>query len=114
MFRHAGAVSRLPDDAMAAGHRDAAYLMHPIAVWEDPAQSARHISWCRELCAAMRPHTTGGVYLNMMMDEGESRVRAGYSAAKYRRLVALKDKYDPDNRFSVNQNIGPSRGEGRR
>jgi hypothetical protein len=109
MFRHGGAVSRLADDAMAAGHRDAAYMMHPIAVWEDPADSDRHISWCRNLCAAMRPHTTGGVYLNMTMDEGEGRVRNGYSSAKFRRLVALKDKYDPDNLFRVNHNIKPSR-----
>jgi FAD/FMN-containing dehydrogenase len=109
MFRHGGAVSRVADDAMAAGHRDAAYMMHPIAVWEDPADSDRHISWCRGLCAAMRPHTTGGVYLNMTMDEGQVRVRDGYSPAKYRRLVALKDKYDLDNLFRVNQNIKPSR-----
>jgi hypothetical protein len=109
MFRHGGAVSRLPEDATAAGHRDAAYMMHPIAVWDDPADSDRHISWCRGLCDAMRPHTTGGVYLNMTMDEGEDRVRAGYGHAKYERLVALKDKYDPGNLFSVNQNIKPSR-----
>jgi FAD/FMN-containing dehydrogenase len=108
MFRNGGAVGRVPDDAMAAGHRDAAYLMHPIAVWDDPADSEQHISWCRDLCSAMRPHTTGGVYLNMTMDEGERRVRAGYGAEKYRRLVALKDKYDPGNLFRVNQNIRPS------
>jgi FAD/FMN-containing dehydrogenase len=109
MFRHGGAISRVPDDAMAAAHRDAAYMMHPIAVWDDPADSNRHISWCRDLCAAMRPHTTGGVYLNMTMDEGERRVRDGYGFDKYRRLVALKDEYDPDNLFSVNQNVKPSR-----
>jgi FAD/FMN-containing dehydrogenase len=114
MFRHGGAVSRVSDDANAAGHRDAAYLMHPIAVWDDPAESEKHISWCRRLCEAMRPHTTGGVYLNMTMDEGEDRVRAGYDPAKYERLVALKDKYDPDNLFSVNQNIKPSSAERRR
>ena len=108
MFRHGGAVSRVPDDAMAAGHRDAAYLMHPIAVWEDPADSARHIAWCRDLCEAMRPHTTGGVYLNMIMEESGDRVRAGYGSAKYERLVTLKDKYDPENLFSVNSNIKPS------
>jgi FAD/FMN-containing dehydrogenase len=108
MFRHGGAVSRVPDDAMAAGHRDAAYMMHPIAVWDDPADSDRHMSWCRSLCRAMRPHTTGGVYLNMTMDEGERRVRDGYGSEKYGRLVALKDKYDPNNLFHVNQNIKPS------
>jgi FAD/FMN-containing dehydrogenase len=112
MFRHGGAVGRVPDDAMASGHRDAAYMMHPIAVWDDPADAQRHISWCRDLCAAMRPHTTGGVYLNMTMDEGEARVRDGYGPEKYRRLVALKDKYDPDNLFCINHNIKPSRERG--
>jgi FAD/FMN-containing dehydrogenase len=36
-------------------------------------------------------------------------VRAGYGAEKYAKLVALKDKWDPDNLFRVNQNIKPSR-----
>ena len=44
----------------------------------------------------------------MTMDEGASRARTGYSAAKYGRLVAMKDKFDPDNLFSVNENIKPS------
>jgi hypothetical protein len=29
----------------------------------------------------------------------EERVRAGYGAEKYAKLVALKDKWDPDNLF---------------
>ena len=57
----------------------------------------------------MAPFTFGGVYLNFEPDEGEERVRAGYGAEKYARLVALKDKWDPDNLFRVNQNIRPSR-----
>ena len=36
-------------------------------------------------------------------------MRAGYGAEKYAKLVALKDKWDPDNLFRVNQNIKPSR-----
>lgn len=31
---------------------------------------------------------------------------------KYERLVALKDKYDPDNLFRLNQNVKPSRQAG--
>jgi hypothetical protein len=49
------------------------------------------------------------VYLNFEPDEGEERVRAGYGAEKYARLVELKDKWDPENLFRVNQNIKPSR-----
>jgi FAD/FMN-containing dehydrogenase len=109
MFRHGGAVSRVPDDATAAGHRDAAYMAHPIAAWLDPAQTELQLDWVRRFSDAMAPFSTGGVYLNFEPDEGEERVRAGYGAEKYAKLVALKDTWDPDNLFRVNQNIKPSR-----
>ena len=41
-------------------------------------------------------------------DTGDERVRATYGDEKYARLVALKDKYDPENLFRLNQNIKPS------
>jgi FAD/FMN-containing dehydrogenase len=109
LFRHGGAVSQIADDATAAGHRDAAYMAHPIAAWQDPAQTELHLDWVRRFSDAMAPFTTGGVYLNFEPDEGEERVRAGYGAEKYARLVALKGKWDPDNLFRVNQNIEPAR-----
>jgi FAD/FMN-containing dehydrogenase len=108
VFRHGGAISRLPDDATAASHRDAPYMWHPIAAWSDPADSEREIAWVRKSSAALAPFRTGGVYLNFEQDEGETHVRAGYSPDKYARLVALKDKYDPQNLFRINQNIVPS------
>jgi FAD/FMN-containing dehydrogenase len=42
-----------------------------------------------------------------MMDEGEDRVKATYGK-NYDRLVAIKNKFDPDNFFRVNQNIKPT------
>jgi FAD/FMN-containing dehydrogenase len=108
LFRMGGAISRLPDDATAASHRDAPYMWHPIAAWSDPADTEHQINWVRESSAAIAPYGTGGVYLNFEQDEGEAHVRAGYSAEKYARLVELKDKYDPQNRFRFNQNIAPS------
>ena len=57
----------------------------------------------------MQPWTTGGVYLNFEQTPGEDHVRRGYSAAKWDRLVALKEKWDPWNVFRSNANIVPHR-----
>ena len=35
-----------------------------------------------------------------------------YGAAKYDRLVALKNRYDPTNFFRFNQNIAPTTKQG--
>jgi hypothetical protein len=56
----------------------------------------------------MQPHATG-VYVNNLGVEGSDRVKAAYSPDTYRRLVTLKDVYDPDNVFRLNQNIAPTR-----
>ena len=63
----------------------------------------------RAFCDAIRPFSTGAAYLNFTP---EDRVRDAYGEAKYARLVALKDRYDPDNLFRLNQNIKPSRQAG--
>ena len=47
------------------------------------------------------------VYVNFLMDEGDDRIRQAYGSAKYERLRALKQKYDPSNFFRLNQNIRP-------
>jgi FAD/FMN-containing dehydrogenase len=103
-----GATGRVPEDAMALGHRDAECSFYGIAMWEDPAESERHISWARELAAAMEPHSTIGIALNFSSDLADDRIRATFGAEKYARLVALKNEWDPDNVFCNNQNIRPA------
>jgi hypothetical protein len=47
------------------------------------------------------------VCVNNLGTEGADRVKAAYAPATYQRLVALKETYDADNVFHVNQNIAP-------
>lgn len=108
-FQLGGAVRRVGEDDTAFSHRDAAFALNIQASWLDPEESAVHIRWTREFWTAMKPFSTGGVYVNFLSeDEGEDRVTAAYGAAKQERLVALKNKYDPTNFFRLNQNIKPT------
>ncbi|HVC34288.1 MAG TPA: FAD-binding oxidoreductase [Chloroflexota bacterium] len=110
LFMHlGGAASRIPDDAMATAHRDSQYIINIAAAWEDPRQADGCLGWARDFCQAVRPFGTGSVNLNFLTaDEGRDRVLAAYGREKYERLVALKNKYDPTNLFSLNHNVKPS------
>jgi FAD/FMN-containing dehydrogenase len=103
-----GAAGRTPEHAMAFSGHDAPWNIHYLSIWPDPADSDRNIAWTRELAASMKPYTTGGAYLNFLGDEGQDRVKAAFGPEKYARLVELKDRWDPQNVFCLNQNIRPS------
>jgi len=106
-----GAISRVAPDATAFNHRNVRYDFISAGQCLDPAQDAACIEWARAFWEAMQPFSTGGVYVNYLgqeADEGAERVQAAYGAAKYARLVALKNKYDPTNFFRLNQNIKPT------
>ena len=73
----------------------------------DPANKDKIISWTKSYYDAVHPFSAGGAYVNFLMgDEGEERVKKTYGG-NYDRLVTIKKKYDPDNFFRVNQNVGP-------
>lgn len=74
---------------------------------DDPAQDAECVSWAREFSRATAPFAAGGVYVNFLSEDESDRVGAAY-AGNHQRLVALKNRYDPANRFRLNQNIQPT------
>jgi hypothetical protein len=83
---------------------------HPprSGTWADPAENARTISWVRTFWHALQPFSSGNIYVNYESDIGVDRVQAAYGAAKYARLVALKNTYDPTNVFRLNANVKPT------
>jgi FAD/FMN-containing dehydrogenase len=103
-----GAVSRVPDDATAFGERSAPFNVHYLSVWTDAADDDRNIAYTKAISSAMKPWTTGHVYLNYIGDEGAGRVEAAFGAEKLQRLRDLKKTWDPTNLFRHNQNIKPA------
>jgi FAD/FMN-containing dehydrogenase len=102
-----GAMARVPEDATAFAHRDKPYMVTIIGSAKEPAAFERQRAWTRALWQDLRPGL-GGVYVNFLEDEGDSRVREAYTSATYARLAAIKRRYDPTNVFRLNQNIQPT------
>ena len=103
-----GAIARVPNEASALGERDALYNVHYLSMWPDPADDEKNIRYTRSLATAMKPWTTGRVYLNFIGDEGAGRVEAAFGPEKYSRLQELKKTWDPQNLFHHNHNIAPA------
>jgi hypothetical protein len=104
-----GAAARVGKDDTAWAYRDAKYGQVIIGVDPDPAKAGTLRDWTVAYHEALHPHSMGGAYVNMMMDEGQERVRASYRD-HYDRLAQVKAEYDPGNLFRVNQNIVPAAG----
>jgi FAD/FMN-containing dehydrogenase len=103
-----GAIARVDDDATAFGARNAKFSLHFLSMWADPADADRNIDYTKHLAGALKPWSTGNVYLNFLGDEGPGRIEAGFGPQKFARLRRIKAEWDPDNLFHHNQNIPPA------
>ena len=107
LFPVGGALNRLPGDHSAVGNRDAAFVLTIATAWERAEDDEANIGWARATWQDLRAFSTGGAYINFQTeDEGPARIRAAYRS-NYGRLVEVKAKWDPENRFRVNKNIAP-------
>jgi len=83
------------------------YTTRIFAGWTSPGEADRSAAWVKRLNTALARFSDGALYTNYLTGvEGDAGVRAAYGT-NYDRLVALKNRYDPDNFFSSNRNIKP-------
>jgi FAD/FMN-containing dehydrogenase len=102
----AGASNRVPANATAYYHRDARFVLNVHGRWDDAAHDEMGIAWSREFFRASAPYASAGAYVNFMTEEEGDRVTSAYGS-NYDRLVQIKQRYDPENIFHLNQNIKP-------
>ena len=102
-----GAASRVATEDTAFVHRNGGWNGVIVGVDPDPANRDAITDWTKRYWTALHPSSSGGAYVNFLMEEGADRVRASY-AGNYERLSRIKQVYDPANVFHVNQNILPA------
>ena len=107
-----GALARVPDRLSPMGGGRARFVMNGVGATFTPEMAEGVKAHIARVNEATREHQTGETYVNFMeLDAaGEDRVRAAYPPEDFERLVALKDRHDPDNLFRFNRNIAPSSG----
>jgi hypothetical protein len=110
IWNFGGGTARVPADATAFGDRSMPYMLSIDSVWTEPADDQVNITWTRDFWKRMQPHSHHErMYLNFpgLNEEGERLLRNSFGA-NYRRLQAVKRKYDPGNLFRFNPNIQPA------
>lgn len=105
-LRHLGGGVRPAADRQGLGHWSGEFQLHAISVLASPEAYVAISQFNAGLAAAMKPYVSGLVPLNFLEAEPERTV-AGFTEEHYRRLVALKKRYDPSNLFRLNNNIPP-------
>ncbi len=102
-----GAVTRIDPTATAYPHREPGFNLVLTGQWLEPSEDDANIAWVRSTFDAVAPYTADAVYVNYLTADEPDRVRAAYGP-NWERLVALKQRWDPDNVFHLNQNIDPT------
>ncbi len=102
-----GAVRRKGKNDTAFSYRDATWAEVIGGVDPAPANAGIITERARDYWSAVHPYSSGGAYVNMMMEEGQDRIKAAYRD-NFQRLAEIKAKYDPQILFRINQNIVPA------
>ena len=105
-LRHwGGEMARPSEDAGPIGHREVPFSIVVAGMTPDREQADAIEADLEAVAAKLRPHSTGGSFLNFLGDAGKTA--DAYTDADYRRLTEIKATYDPDNVFRANHNIPP-------
>ena len=104
---YGGAAGRVDVSDTAFARRQSEFSIGILTQWVDPAESPRHIEWARGLADDLQAHASGAYLLNFLGEEGHDTIKAAFGR-NYDRLVSVKNKYDPTNFFSLNQNLKPT------
>ena len=102
-----GAPSRGTEGETAFAHRSPPFVLNIHTRWQEAVDDEKCLQWARDFHEGTQPFAQG-VYVNFLSQEGEDRIREAYTDTVWKRLVDVKNTWDPQNLFHMNQNIKPS------
>ena len=85
------------------GGREAGFIVHPLLLWEDPADDARMRALGRAIRDDMAPWSVGATYPNFLGDEGRDRTRAAFGDAAPTASPRSRPQWDPHGVFRTPQ-----------
>jgi hypothetical protein len=103
-FATGGRIAQVAETATAWPHRNAHSMIGVVAFWPDAGLDSARIGAVRSMWSKLEPHA-GGYYANIQTDDIEV---AGNYGPVFRRLLTVKNAYDPMNLFRLNSNIRPT------
>lgn len=99
-IRHGGGAIARSSANNAISNRDTEFYMQMAGLAPTPEAYQAVTTTMQRYREALRPYVRGGVYLNFTTgSDSRKRAKSAYPAATYERLLALKNQYDPQNRF---------------
>jgi FAD/FMN-containing dehydrogenase len=102
-----GAPSRSTEGETAFAHRSPPFVLNIHTRWQEAVDDEKCLQWARDFHEETQPFAQG-VYVNFLSQEGEDRIKEAYTDTAWKRLVDVKNTWDPQNLFHMNQNIKPS------
>jgi FAD/FMN-containing dehydrogenase len=106
-FQHSGgAIGRVPTDATAFAHRKSIANMFAVVDWPVGESRDSHVRYIKEYWKDFEPFTDGW-YTNEVDDHAAGTVNSNYQG-NFKRMVQVKNNYDPTNLFRLNANVQPS------
>ncbi len=103
-----GAINRVAENATAFPNRNAVAAPTVVVSWNEGADPEPHVKYIRSYWPTIEKYTDG-FYTNTGDYETQANLNKNYRG-NFKRLVELKDRYDPGNLFRLNANVRPSTG----
>jgi FAD/FMN-containing dehydrogenase len=97
------------DEASSAiGHRNEEWSFQVLSLWADAKDDAQQKGWTKAAAEVMSSYSDMVSYPNFLSADEVADTETAYAPSVYRRLRVVKDRYDPNNVFRINNNILPT------